>query len=484
MIEHVVGCFPGVDKVSFICNDRHLCETDMMETLLSVCPKATIYMVPVGSKRGPVEVVLSIQDKIDDNEEVIVSYCDYSKVWNFEVFKLDCKSRDLDGSIPSYIGFHPHMLGSDHYAYCKLENGLVSDIQEKKPFTNNKMAEYASCGSYYFKKGSYVKKYFNQLVDSGQTVNDEFYVSMVYPHMIKDGLRIGVFEIEKMLQWGTPLDVEDFNRWEDCFKFPSPAPMQCPPNTTLILPMAGKGSRFEIEGYRVPKPFIPVNGTRMVKSAVDCLPLCDEKVFGCAASHLELRLGDYLKSLFEKGEIVPFFETTKGQACTCEQMIKQAKINPEDPILISACDNGIKYDSSILKNLLNDSFNDVIVFSFTNNPTTRNNPSSYAYLKVNEKHLVENVSCKKLPENANPLTYPAIVGTMFFRKARYFLDGLKRNYELNFTTNGEFYVDDVLNRCIEDGLNVRNFEVDHYICYGTPNDLHTYNYWQEYFNKL
>ena len=190
MIEHVVGCFPGVDKVSFICNNLHLRTTKMREILTRICPQAMIYEVPVGSKRGPVEVVLSIASDIGDDEEVIVSYCDYSKVWDFEAFKIDCRTDNLDGSIPCYTGFHPHMLGPDHYAYCKLENGLVTQIQEKKPFTDNKMSEYASCGSYYFKKGSHVKKYFRQLVDSGLTVNNEFYVSMVYNHMIQDGLKV------------------------------------------------------------------------------------------------------------------------------------------------------------------------------------------------------------------------------------------------------------------------------------------------------
>ena len=286
-----------------------------------------------------------------------------------------------------------------------------------------------------------------------------------------------------MLQWGCPRDVADFNRWEDCFKFPESQPISCPAGTTLILPMAGRGSRFESEGYQVPKPFIPVNGTRMVKTAVDCLPACEKQIFGCAAQHLELGVADFIKEWYPGCGIVSFAETTKGQACTCEEMIKKAEVDPESPILISACDNGIKYNQIILKNLLDNVFNDIIVFSFTNNPTTRNSPNSYAYLKVDEKHLITSVSCKKLPEKANPMTTPAIIGTMFFRKAKYFLDGLKRNYELNFTTNGEFYVDDVLNRCIEAGLKVRNFEVEHYLAWGTPTDLMTYNYWQEYFSR-
>ena len=96
MIEHVFNCFPGADKVSFICNDKHLKETKMREILARICPRGVIYEVPVGSKRGPVEVVLSIINKIEDEEEVIISYCDYSKVWDFEKFKKDCQSFSMN----------------------------------------------------------------------------------------------------------------------------------------------------------------------------------------------------------------------------------------------------------------------------------------------------------------------------------------------------------------------------------------------------
>jgi hypothetical protein len=33
------------------------------------------------------------------------------------------------------------------------------------------------------------------------------------------------------------------------------------------------------------------------------------------------------------------------------------------------------------------------------------------------------------------------------------------------------------------GLNCRLFEVDHFISWGTPNDLRTYEYWQACFHK-
>jgi hypothetical protein len=72
---------------------------------------------------------------------------------------------------------------------------------------------------------------------------------------------------------------------------------------------------------------------------------------------------------------------------------------------------------------------------------------------------------------------------MFFRKVQYFIDGLRINYQENIRSNNEFYVDDVLNQNIKRGLKVKAFEVDNYICWGTPDDYETYLYWQRFFDK-
>ena len=49
--------------------------------------------------------------------------------------------------------------------------------------------------------------------------------------------------------------------------------------------------------------------------------------------------------------------------------------------------------------------------------------------------------------------------------------------------NGEFYVDMLINDAIGMGLRCVLFEIDHYICWGTPNDLRTFAYWQNCFHK-
>ena len=72
--------------------------------------------------------------------------------WNYKKFKIEIKKYDLDGAIPSYINFHPHMLGSDNYAFIKEKDKNFIFIKEKQPFTDNKMNEYASNGTIILKR--------------------------------------------------------------------------------------------------------------------------------------------------------------------------------------------------------------------------------------------------------------------------------------------------------------------------------------------
>lgn len=483
IIEHVLNLFPGITDVIFICNKTHLETTDMSQILKRICPTSKIIEIPDNLKKGPVFSVSKIFDEIDENKEIILSYCDYGTVWDFKKFISETKI--YDGLIPCYIGFHPHMLGSDNYAFCNVENNLVTEIREKQPFTNNRMNEFASNGTYYFKSGKLVKKYFQELIDSNININGEYYVSLVYNLMIRDGLNVGVFEIEKMLQWGTPYDLEIYKGWSNYFKKVKQIfePSICPINTTLILPMAGLGSRFFINGYETPKPLLSVNDSFMVVEAVKCLPKTNNKIFICQKEHFDkYKIDKIIPNYFDNVKITTISGVTEGQAITCEIGINENNLNPDLPILISASDNGIYYDSKKLQTLLDDINIDVIVWSFRNNQSSKQNPNDYAWLEVDSDNFIKSVSCKKFIYD-NPLKTHAIVGTMFFRKSKYFLDGLLLNKSDNKKTNNEFYVDDVINRCVETGLKVKVFEVENYICWGTPNDLKTYNYWYDFFKN-
>lgn len=486
IIEHIVNLFPGENKFTFICNDKHLQETNMKEILLSIKPNANIFQVSVENRKGPVDAVLQAQELILDDEEIIVSYCDYGTMWNYEEFKKQVKEKNVDGAIACYTGFHPHMLGTDNYAFVRETNMFMNEIQEKKPFTDNKMNEWASNGTYYFKSGLILKKYFKKLVDLNISINNEFYVSMVYNLLVQDNLRVLIFPIEKMLQWGTPKDLEEYMVWSDYFlkrNINFNKDFEDEFDTTLILPMAGAGSRFFSQGYKDPKPLLDVEGLPMVIQAVECLPKTTNKIFICQNEHLkEYKIGETIKKYYNNAQILGIDYITEGQACTCELAFKNFTIEDNKPIMISACDNGVYYNIDEYKKLLLDDDVDIIIWSFSNNPTSQLYPHMYAWLDVDSNNQIKRVSIKKPFEDCE--NKYAIIGTMLFKKGKYFKEGLDLIYKNNIRTNGEFYVDNLIEPLINLGYKAKIFDVSNYLCWGTPNDYRTYNYWYEYFKNF
>ncbi|MDQ1911644.1 NTP transferase domain-containing protein [Paenibacillus sp. GD4] len=482
IIEHVVNMFPGEENFTFICNSDHLKTTNMRTILERIAPNGRIVEIPP-HKKGPVFAVSYLEEMINDEEEVIVNYCDFSCYWDYTDFLRHTRNRNADGAIPAYKGFHPHMLGTTNYAFMRDEQQWMLEIKEKAPFTDNRMAEYASSGTYYFKKGSYVKKYFTQLIEEDQNLNGEYYVSLVYNLLVRDQLKVSIYEIQHMLQWGTPQDLKEYEGWSNYFaRIIKPLDNIQPQHKSInMIPLAGAGSRFAKENYKDPKPLIDVSGKPMIIQAADSLPNAENHIFICLQDHLNnYPLEDEIKKVYPEAKIVSLNSITEGQACTCELGLEGVDL--ESPLLIAACDNGMIWGVEKYEHLLNDESIDAIIFSFRHHVSSQRNPQMYGWIKVNDKDIIESVSVKQ-PISDDPFNDHAIVATFYFKKAKYFIDAVRNLYNKNIRVNGEFYVDSCVNELIYNGLTAKVFELDHYVCWGTPNDLRTFEYWQSFFHK-
>ncbi len=488
IIEHVVNLFPGEKKFTFICNEEHLQTTAMREILQRIAPSGTIVSIPP-HKKGPVFATLQVQHLIDDQEEVIVNYCDFGTYWDYQNFLHHTRSRGAAGAIPSYRGFHPHMLGTTNYAFIKDTDQWLEQIKEKEPFTNNRMQEYASNGTYYFAHGSLVKKYFARAMERNLSINGEFYVSLVYNLLVEDGLPVSIYEIEHMLQWGTPQDLREYQAWSDYFRALSEK-ITCgmtkggcgvEKNSVNLIPLAGRGKRFSDEGYSLPKPLIPVSGKPMIVQAAAALPQAEKQIFVCLQEHLDASpLEQTLNETYSQASVIGINAVTEGQACTCA--IGLANIDQESPVTIGACDNSMLYDAQKYAALRSRPDVDAIIWTFKNHPSAKINPQMYGWVATDANNKAISVSVKK-PISDTPENDHAIVGAFYFKKAAYFQAGLESLYKNNIRVNNEFYVDSLAGELIKFGLQVYVFKVDFYVCWGTPNDLRTFNYWQSFFHK-
>jgi len=219
MIEWVVSMFPGATDFTFICREDHLRDTELREVLNRVAPQGKILSISP-HKLGPVHALLKSVEYLSQSgpsdSSYMVSYCDYYMHWDFADFEKVMLHGAFDGAVPCYSGFHPHLIPAKNlYAGCRVdqERNLL-EIKEKYSFEEDKKKGFHSPGAYYFQTLSTLEKYCQRLVDQDLHLGGEYYVSMVYEGLLKDQLKVHVYDkISHFCQWGTPEDLNEFDFW-------------------------------------------------------------------------------------------------------------------------------------------------------------------------------------------------------------------------------------------------------------------------------
>lgn len=116
----------------------------------------------------------------------------------------DCLNRKLDGSIMTFID--PHM--DTKWSFAKVDgNGLVTEVKEKVA-----ISEHATVGVYLYSRGrDFVDAAIDMIIENDR-VNNEFYTCPTYNYAIKEGKKIGIYNIEfgHMHGVGTPEDLNLF----------------------------------------------------------------------------------------------------------------------------------------------------------------------------------------------------------------------------------------------------------------------------------
>lgn len=484
IIAHVIDMFPGETDFIFICNQDHLDETSyrMKEILEFYCPTGRVLGI-APHKLGPVHAVIQAKDLIDLNRPIIVNYCDFTCYWQWNNFKKWVEESKCDGAIPAYKGFHPHTLGTTNYAYMKEHSGWVLDIQEKQPYTDNRMEEYASSGTYYFASGDLMLKAFNETLIRGLSLNGEYYVSLTYKPLLAENKRIGIYPLQHFMQWGTPEDVKEYNYWSASFHKLLESRNSTDKMGAVIIPMAGLGERFRRAGYELTKPLIPVSGEPMVVHATKDLPEAGSYVFVLRSDMVGVEdVSKLLLQKFTNAHIQYVESVTEGQACTALVGLDAlaSEMSADDLITFGTCDNGVLFNEEKFTSLINDKSVDVIVWGIRGYANAVRNPEMFGWIDVDFNNQVKQISVKT-PLN-NPNNDPIVLGTFTFRRSNDIHRCINSLIERNGRINGEYYLDSCINDAIGLGLRCVLFEVDSYLSWGTPNDLKTFNYWQSCFH--
>jgi dTDP-glucose pyrophosphorylase len=510
VIEWIVkDMYPADVNIIFVCRGEHLMkDASMRERLLLLAPEAKIVSIEDWVKKGPVYDVLRgyrellAQQAIDAQEPCIINYCDFYMQWDYAAFAKEAAERGCDGAVPCYSGFHPNLLPEkNYYASCltDAQDDLI-EIREKYSFEKDKTKAKHSPGVYYFAGGAVMEKYCQILTEHEEcAINGEYYASLPYNFMVQDGLKVWVpVNVEYFCQWGTPEDMQEFVYWTDLIRKSEAAPHTGGAESPgaeeemqgrILIPMAGAGQRFADAGYTVHKPAIMTvdRATGQEKPMVVC---ATKDLPGVAADgsnviyvdrnfHQTDGVEDAIRAWYPQAAFITVDHLTEGQACTC--MLAEPYLDPEQPLLIAGCDNGMDIDRDAFDALTKEC--DCIVFTYRHNEAVLANPNAYGWMIADADGNITGTSIKKAISDS-PMEDPAVVATFWFRRAAVFIEATKKMIAENDRINGEFYVDQTVKHVLDLGYRAKIFDIDRYVGWGTPADYEGYQKTWNYFKAF
>lgn len=144
--------------------------------------------------------VLAAYNEINNDVPLMIANSDQIIEANIADFVDDALNRKVDGSILTFEDDHPK------WSYAKINDaGFVTEVVEKKVISNN-----ATVGIYFYAKGSDYIRSTIQMIVANDTMNGEFYVAPNYNYLIREGKKIGIYEIDKLQMngIGTPEDLD------------------------------------------------------------------------------------------------------------------------------------------------------------------------------------------------------------------------------------------------------------------------------------
>ncbi len=209
----------------------------------------------------------------------------------------------------------------------------------------------------------------------------------------------------------------------------------------IVIPMAGRGSRFANAGYKMPKPLIDVKGYYMIEWVVKNLtPSCEHRfIFLCLQEHIDhFGLPEYLEKIAPGCIVISVNQVTEGSACTV--LLSEKYINNDDELMIANSDQYVDCDINEYIKVQED--NDGLIM------TMYANDDKWSFIAFDDQKLVTMVREKEVISNE------ATVGIYNFKYGKDFVSYAHKMIDLDLRVKGEFYVAPIYNMLIDDGKKI------------------------------
>jgi NDP-sugar pyrophosphorylase family protein len=232
------------------------------------------------------------------------------------------------------------------------------------------------------------------------------------------------------------------------------------PALELIMPMAGRGSRFEREGHVLPKPLIPLFGRPLFAWAIEAVTsVMPDTAITCVVleDHVErFGIDKHIIRAYPRARIVVLPEVTKGAVDTA--LAGLAAIDRAAPVVINDCDHyfGFPQMPDAVREMREGAADAVLCTFAASSP-------NYSFARFgNDGALVETAEKRAISDRAIAGAYGFASADIFTRAAD--------AYRLNCPYD-ETFISGVYNELVREGRRVIGYPLDFHVPFGTPAEL-------------
>jgi dTDP-glucose pyrophosphorylase len=191
----------GKPDYIFLVRKEHLAKYSGLKQTLSRITNGRYQIVEVdGLTEGAACTALLAKEFINNDDDLLIANSDQVIEYSPENFNALKTLANVDGIVFTFHAVHPK------WSFVKTNSrGIVTEVAEKNP-----ISDIATCGIYWYRRGSDFVKYAEAMIEKNIRVNNEFYIAPVYNELIFNNGTLIPFFVHKMHGIGTPEDLNSY----------------------------------------------------------------------------------------------------------------------------------------------------------------------------------------------------------------------------------------------------------------------------------
>jgi len=201
MIQRIVENLDFDAEYIFLVRKEHLKKYQGLKATLDRITNGRFKIIEVdGLTEGATCTALLAKDYINNEDDLLIANSDQIIEYSAENFKYLKYFSNVDGIVFCFNAVHPK------WSFVKINTrGVVTEVAEKTPISN-----IATCGIYWYRKGSDFVRCAETMINKNIRVNNEFYIAPVYNEFILNNKILVPFYVNKMHGIGTPEDLNTY----------------------------------------------------------------------------------------------------------------------------------------------------------------------------------------------------------------------------------------------------------------------------------